>query len=75
MASGLRIYWNVERQDSDRYKLCRLYRGRENFSLCRDYSQLISSMVSTIRLITIAILPSPLTSSGPYSHWGISSFS
>ena len=37
MASGLRIYWNVERQDSDRYKLCRLYRGRENFSLCRDY--------------------------------------
>ena len=52
MASGLKIYWNVERQDSDGYGRIRLYRGREKFSLCRDYSQSISSMVSTIRLIT-----------------------
>ena len=39
MASGLKIYWNVERQDSDRYGRIRLYRGREKNSLCRDHSQ------------------------------------
>lgn len=68
MASGLKIYWNVERQDSDRYGRIRPYRGREKNSLCRDHSQSISSMVSTVRLITTATLPSPLTSNGPHSH-------
>ena len=32
--SGLKIYWNVERQDTDRYGRIRLYRGMEKNSLC-----------------------------------------
>ena len=69
MASGLKIYSNVETY-SDRYGRRRLYGGRENILLCRDDSQSISSMVSTIRLITTTTLPSPLTSNGPHSQWG-----
>ena len=39
MASGLKIYWNVERQDSDRYGRIRLYRGREKI----HYAVIIAS--------------------------------